>query len=226
MFERETDGTFEQQPLIEDVVIEIPTHDLLTNVVNPKITPIIEPIIEDAPVIEDYTPINQEYVAPTSEQSLLDQILQQTTVEPAPVYTQVIGGSTITAPVPISPITSAPTQALNGTTTLDEIIETITNGGNAIACTMDAKVCPDGSTVGRTAPNCEFAPCPANETPTTQTPTTQTPTTQTPTTQAPTMPLMQWLKDHKGVALIGAGLILLLIFSGGGSRVVRVIRES
>ncbi len=28
-----------------------------------------------------------------------------------------------------------------------------------IACTMDAKVCPDGSAVGRTGPNCEFAEC-------------------------------------------------------------------
>ncbi|HSB47118.1 MAG TPA: hypothetical protein VLD37_03825 [Candidatus Bilamarchaeum sp.] len=28
------------------------------------------------------------------------------------------------------------------------------------ACTQEAKVCPDGSTVGRTGPNCEFAPCP------------------------------------------------------------------
>jgi hypothetical protein len=28
------------------------------------------------------------------------------------------------------------------------------------ACTMDAKVCPDGSYVGRVAPSCEFAPCP------------------------------------------------------------------
>jgi len=31
----------------------------------------------------------------------------------------------------------------------------------AVACTMDAKICPDGSAVGRVAPNCEFAPCPA-----------------------------------------------------------------
>lgn len=29
-----------------------------------------------------------------------------------------------------------------------------------IACTMDARVCPDGSAVGRVGPNCEFAPCP------------------------------------------------------------------
>ncbi len=31
-----------------------------------------------------------------------------------------------------------------------------------IACTMDARVCPDGSYVGRTGPKCEFAPCPGN----------------------------------------------------------------
>lgn len=30
-------------------------------------------------------------------------------------------------------------------------------------CTRDAKVCPDGSAVGRTGPNCEFAACPATE---------------------------------------------------------------
>ena len=28
------------------------------------------------------------------------------------------------------------------------------------ACTREAKVCPDGSSVGRTGPNCEFAECP------------------------------------------------------------------
>ena len=27
-------------------------------------------------------------------------------------------------------------------------------------CTMDAKICPDGTGVGRTGPNCEFAACP------------------------------------------------------------------
>ena len=29
-----------------------------------------------------------------------------------------------------------------------------------VACTMEAKVCPDGSAVGRSGPNCEFADCP------------------------------------------------------------------
>lgn len=32
---------------------------------------------------------------------------------------------------------------------------------NGVACTMDAKICPDGSSVGRVGPNCEFAACPA-----------------------------------------------------------------
>lgn len=30
----------------------------------------------------------------------------------------------------------------------------------AVACTMDAKECPDGSFVGRVAPRCNWAPCP------------------------------------------------------------------
>lgn len=29
-----------------------------------------------------------------------------------------------------------------------------------VACTLDAKMCPDGSYVGRVGPSCEFAPCP------------------------------------------------------------------
>ena len=29
------------------------------------------------------------------------------------------------------------------------------------ACTLEAKLCPDGSYVGRQPPNCEFAPCPS-----------------------------------------------------------------
>lgn len=31
-----------------------------------------------------------------------------------------------------------------------------------VACTMDAKLCPDGSYVGRIAPDCEFAACPTS----------------------------------------------------------------
>lgn len=32
-----------------------------------------------------------------------------------------------------------------------------------VACTMDAKQCPDGSYVGRTGPKCEFAMCPTSQ---------------------------------------------------------------
>lgn len=35
--------------------------------------------------------------------------------------------------------------------------------GQKVACTMEAKLCPDGSYVGRTGPNCEFAACPVVE---------------------------------------------------------------
>jgi hypothetical protein len=34
-----------------------------------------------------------------------------------------------------------------------------------VACTMDAKLCPDGSSVGRVSPSCEFALCPEEATP-------------------------------------------------------------
>ena len=30
------------------------------------------------------------------------------------------------------------------------------------ACTMEARICPDGSAVGRSGPNCDFAPCPTS----------------------------------------------------------------
>lgn len=35
------------------------------------------------------------------------------------------------------------------------------NNNGQTACPQDAKLCPDGSTVSRTEPNCEFAKCPA-----------------------------------------------------------------
>lgn len=31
--------------------------------------------------------------------------------------------------------------------------------GEPKACTMEAKICPNGKSVGRTGPNCEFEPC-------------------------------------------------------------------
>jgi len=37
------------------------------------------------------------------------------------------------------------------------------------ACTQEAKLCPDGSSVGRTGQSCEFAPCPTEATKATST---------------------------------------------------------
>ena len=38
--------------------------------------------------------------------------------------------------------------------------DTQTSINQPVACTQEAKICPDGSSVGRTGPNCEFAECP------------------------------------------------------------------
>lgn len=34
------------------------------------------------------------------------------------------------------------------------------NKDSEVFCTLDAKLCPDGSYVGRVGPNCEFTACP------------------------------------------------------------------
>ncbi|MEO5635080.1 MAG: Gmad2 immunoglobulin-like domain-containing protein [Candidatus Paceibacterota bacterium] len=49
----------------------------------------------------------------------------------------------------------------NKNNTID-ITQNPNNSNNAqqIACTMEAKICPDGSAVGRGGPNCDFDPCP------------------------------------------------------------------
>jgi hypothetical protein len=39
--------------------------------------------------------------------------------------------------------------------------DTTAGNNDQVVCTMDAKLCPDGSYVGRRGPNCEFAACPA-----------------------------------------------------------------
>src|SRR3989344_3467150 len=41
----------------------------------------------------------------------------------------------------------------------------LNNPSKQKACTQEAKICPDGSSVGRTGPNCEFTPCPTGQGP-------------------------------------------------------------
>ena len=55
---------------------------------------------------------------------------------------------------------------------------TVDNGA-AVVCTLDAKLCPDGSYVGRTGPNCEFAACPIGNGTSTGTTTNATTSTTT-----------------------------------------------
>jgi len=40
------------------------------------------------------------------------------------------------------------------------LISAVISRNKQVSCTMEAKLCPDGSAVGRTGPNCEFTPCP------------------------------------------------------------------
>jgi len=40
------------------------------------------------------------------------------------------------------------------------IFKNLQTNNQQVACTLEAMICPDGSSVGRTGPNCEFSPCP------------------------------------------------------------------
>lgn len=60
-----------------------------------------------------------------------------------------------------SPTASHMTPSQLATTTATTTIVTTTIGTTtAQVCTADAKICPDGTAVGRTGPNCAFAACP------------------------------------------------------------------
>lgn len=48
----------------------------------------------------------------------------------------------------------------SGISTNSKTFEVPVKFSTAVACTQEAKICPDGSSVGRTGPNCEFTPCP------------------------------------------------------------------
>lgn len=66
-------------------------------------------------------------------------------------------GSNVVVGADDTPTTSTNSDTATGATvTVSSTVTTPT----AKACTMDAKACPDGSFVGRTGPNCEFAACP------------------------------------------------------------------
>jgi len=43
------------------------------------------------------------------------------------------------------------------------VLLNISGTDKEVACTMEAKICPDGSAVGRSGPDCEFSECPQLE---------------------------------------------------------------
>jgi hypothetical protein len=47
-----------------------------------------------------------------------------------------------------------------GTDSSNTTNTSLLNRGTGVICTMEARSCPDGSSVGRIPPNCEFAACP------------------------------------------------------------------
>lgn len=63
-----------------------------------------------------------------------------------------------------SQILPVPTPTENPSATLTPTTTPTSEIPDGVACTMEAKLCPDGSYVGRQGPNCEFAACPGEET--------------------------------------------------------------
>lgn len=79
----------------------------------------------------------------------------------------VVGYLWMSKPAP-APSKSTPTPAAVKTTatpepSMEPTPDTSTEGAEPVACPLDAKICADGSSVGRTGPNCEFAACPGEE---------------------------------------------------------------
>ena len=70
----------------------------------------------------------------------------------AVAFTAYLLVSDTTSTNPDLPLPVTPTESVSQPPVLEDEIQT--------ACTMDAKLCPDGSAVGREGPNCEFAACP------------------------------------------------------------------
>lgn len=61
----------------------------------------------------------------------------------------IIAGLVVAAAVVYAVMMNAPAEPVENTQDPEQVF-----------CTMEAKLCPDGSYVGRSGPNCEFDPCP------------------------------------------------------------------
>lgn len=88
-------------------------------------------------------------------------------IEPVPIIEKAVEvGTSQKEPAKDIPQTDEIPFQENSSTTppIFEPTEPVVDIGNAeepvVACAMDAKMCPDGSYVGRVGPRCEFASCP------------------------------------------------------------------
>ncbi len=84
-------------------------------------------------------------------------------------------------------------------------------GENSVAdaCTKEAKVCPDGSSVYRTGTNCEFAACPTGSTPSKPTPApTPSQTTPTPSSASKVSVIARY---NEKVTALGVSITPLLV---------------
>jgi hypothetical protein len=53
--------------------------------------------------------------------------------------------------------------SVNDISSDNPIVVALPSPNQGVVCTLDAKICPDGSSVGRVGPNCEFERCPETQ---------------------------------------------------------------
>jgi len=95
------------------------------------------------------------------------------------------------------------------------------------ACTMEAKICPDGTSVGRTGPNCEFAAC-TDATPTPEPEATIAVLNQQIITNGVRIKPLEVLEDSRcptGVQCVQAGTVRIraLMESGGETQTTTLV---
>jgi hypothetical protein len=74
-------------------------------------------------------------------------------------------GSAVSQPTPLPPLPISSSPGSSGdSSTLDALLAALDSSSSSStspqACTQEVQICPDGSAVGRTGPNCSFAACP------------------------------------------------------------------
>lgn len=93
-----------------------------------------------------------EIPPPPPPETWWQKLLRERQGEPAPQLPSPTYG-TYADPWSVTPALAPPPKP-------PSTVSPVTTPPSQVVCTQEAMVCPDGSSVGRTGPNCEFAPCP------------------------------------------------------------------